>query len=214
MSTSRHDLPTTVRPGRPEEPAFVSGTSTEFLGRKPLPRAVRYRPLVFLLGPIAVGKSTVARHLLPDSAVVLQHRQLLDAVNDRVLRRRWAPRLLSAPAMIVEGPSFLGARPGFARAVRELLAQRVGAGRRTFVTESGAGTGLKELVDVVAPEQRATIALRFPVGRGRRRYAVRVCKELGLDTRHARVAAQLEPWSYDAVEETLRAILDAPSDES
>lgn len=197
----------TVGPGRDGEPSFISGTSTEFLGRKPLPRAVRFRPLVFLLGPEAVGKSTVARHLLPDNARVLTHRELLDVATDRVRRRHWDPALVAANSLLVEGPCFLGARPGYAKAVRELLAERVAAGRRTFVTESSAGTGLKDLIDVVPSQQRATIVLRFPVGRGRRRYAVRTCRELGLDTAFAREAAALEPWSYQAVEDLLRARL-------
>lgn len=199
MSASRFAVPATVRSGRPEEPAFISGTSTEFLGRKPLPRAVRYRPLVFVLGPRSVGKTRVARHLLSEDARVLTHRELNDAATARVRTREWSRALLDPPSLLVEGPCFLGARPGYAKAVRELLALRVQAGRRTFVTESSAGTGLKELVDVVAPEQRATIVLRFPVGRGRRRYAARVCRELGIDTRHARSAAVLEPWTYDVV---------------
>lgn len=183
----------------------MTGTSTEFLGRKPLPRAVRYRPLVFLFGPSGVGKTRVAQHLLPDSRVLGQQ-ALLDTVTQRVRKRRWSGLALTAPALIMEGPQFLCQRVGYAKALRELLLKRSTAGRRTFVLEPSDSSGLKELVDAVPPEQRATVVLRFPVGRGRRRYAVRVCKELGIDTCHARAAAELEPWTYESVDGLLRRL--------
>src|SRR5436190_8671872 len=47
---------------RRAEPALVSGTSGEFLGRKPLPRSVATRPALFIFGPAGVGKTSVARH--------------------------------------------------------------------------------------------------------------------------------------------------------
>jgi hypothetical protein len=41
--------------------------------------------------------------------------------------------------------------------------------------------------------------LRFPVGRGRRRFANRICDELGYDRQLATEMALLDPWSYSAV---------------
>ena len=88
---------------------------------------------------------------------------------------------------------------GYARAVGDLLRLRTQAGRRTVVTEPGDGSTLRLLLDAVDMDQRATVLLRFPVGRGRRRHALRVCEELGLDRALARRVAALQPWSYEAV---------------
>jgi len=50
------------------------------------------------------------------------------------------------------------------------------------------------------------VLLRFPVGRGRRRFALRVCDDLGLDGAHARSVKNLEPWSYARVRAALMAL--------
>ncbi len=181
------------------DPAFVSGTSAEFLGAKPLPRATRGRPLLFVLGPRGAGKSSVARRILGQGALELSDADLSAAVAERPRRRAWSPLLVQAPALILDGPCFLERRPGVVRALAELLSQRARDGLRTAVTDPDDGSALRALADAVEVKLRATVLLRFPVGRGRRRFATQICDELGLDRALARGTASLEPWSYGAV---------------
>ena len=70
------------------------------------------------------------------------------------------------------------------------------------------GSPLLTLMEGVDPELRVTVALRFPEGRGRRRYAAQLCDELGMDRRHARRVVELEPWTYTAVLAALVRIRD------
>ncbi len=58
-------------------------------------------------------------------------------------------------------------------------------------------------MEAVHPGYRATIVLRFPVGRGRLRFAKRLCDELDLSHTHAKDMAAIEPWTYAAVRDAL-----------
>ncbi|MEL6341925.1 MAG: hypothetical protein AAFV53_02255 [Myxococcota bacterium] len=194
---------------RGPDSAFVSGTSTEFLGRKPLPRAVRYRPLVFILGPRGVGKSRVAQRLVGAGALHLDELTLLELVAQQVLERRWPMQLTTRPDLIIETPYFLVRRPGVSAALRSLLRERVAANLRTIVIEAVDHASVqKVLMESVPLEQRATIVLRFPVGRGRQRFAARVCDELQIPRTHSRAVKDIKPWNYANVYDVLRGIRD------
>jgi hypothetical protein len=207
MNDSDRDRPELVqrrrRRRRGPAPALISGTSSEFLGGKPLPRAVRERPIVFLLGPRGVGKTSVANRLVEGGTLHLNERALLDAVSTRVRQRQWPDQLDTLPALILEGPSFLPHRPGMAGALKALVSARAESGLKTIITdaEGASALGMMEGID---PDLRATVVLRFPVGRGRLKLARHLCEELGIDTRYAERTVDLTPWSYAAVLALLR----------
>ncbi len=207
MNDSQRDRPEPVsrrrRRRRGPAPALVSGTSSEFLGGKPLPRSVRERPLVFLLGPRGVGKTSVAHRLVEEGTLHLHERALLDAVSHQVRQRQWPDQLDTLPALILEGPSFLPHRPGMAAAIQALIGARAEAGLKTIITDAEGATALG-MMEGIAPELRATVVLRFPVGRGRLRLARHLCEELEIDVRHAEQTLDLRPWSYAAVLERLQ----------
>lgn len=185
----------------------MSGTSTEFLGRKPLPRAVQERPLVFLLGPRGVGKTRVSQRLLGGAAALISARDTLEQTQHCLLQGEWSSLFLSSPRLIIESPCFLERRPAFRSALAKLLQTRVRGGRRTIVIEALDGISVQQvLLQVVPPTQRATVLLRFPVGRGRQRFAARVCDELEISRVHVRAVKNLDPWTYEQVYTTLRSI--------
>jgi sigma54-dependent transcription regulator len=193
------------------DPAFISGTSSEFLGCKPLPRSVRSRPVIFILGPKGVGKSIVARRLFGDGALHLDPRELGDRVAQTIRARKWDSELKDCENLILDAPYFISRRPGYRKSIEKLLRQRVSLGHRTILLESQDMASMQALMDAVALEQRATLSLRFPVGRGRRRYAVKICDELGVNTCHARQMVSLDPWSYTAVRDALAQLVETPA---
>ena len=199
----------TPRRARRLEVSFFSGTSSEYLGRRPLPRALQHRPVVFLLGPPGAGKTGVARRLFGDDAMHVAGKSLLDVLSYQARYRRWPDDIRGASALIIDGPCFLTRRPAVQAALRALIVARAGDGLRTAICEAEDGSPLLTLMEGVDPELRATVALRFPEGRGRRRYAAQLCDELGMDRRHARRVVELEPWTYTAVLSALLRFRDA-----
>ena len=151
-----------------------------------------------------MGKTSVARRLVPD-ALHLHERALLDAVSEQVRQRQWPDGLDTRPALILEGPSFLPHRPGLAGAVQSLLDVRAQAGLKTIVTDAEGAAALG-MMEGIPPELRATVVLRFPVGRGRLRLARHLCEQMGLDPAHADPTVEITPWSYAAVHAHLERV--------
>ncbi len=192
-----------------DDSALLTGTSSEFLGRRPLPRALRQRPLVVVCGPRCVGKSSVAVVIADDKARVLDDRGLHQAAVWRIRQQRWSRALLEEPCLVIDGPIFLATRPAAAGMVVALIQQRVDAGLRTILVEGPVDDGsVQLLMDAVPPEHRVTLTLRFPVEGGRLRFAQRICDELGLDRALARETLAVEPWCYLAARRFLEGMTD------
>lgn len=162
------------------------------------------------MGERGVGKSSVALQVggLDAPPLVLNTAQVAKAIADRVRRNTWSQALLDAPALVLDGPQHLSGRALPAKVICELLTARAAASLRTVVCDVGADRSIPALLHCVPPGALVTIALRFPKGRaGRKRFAVRMCGELGLPLVAARGTEDLSPWSYDAVLHELRGVL-------
>lgn len=180
------------------DPALLTGTSEEFLGKKPLPRVLRCRQVVYVLGPEGVGKSTVARSLCGQAHVELDTRQLEHVMLERVRLLRWPERIEQTPALVVDGPVWLRNRRGAVNLLLELARQRAVDARRTVFVQGDADGSLEELISHSEPGSAVVVGLRFPTGRrGRLRCARRLCAELGLPFAVAAGSEVLEPWRYD-----------------
>ncbi len=190
-----------------DDSSLLAGTSSEYLGSRPLPRVLRQRPLVVVCGPRCVGKSTVAVKIGGDKARVVDDRGLHQATVWRLRKRGWSKAMLEEPCLVLDGPVFLASRPAAAGMVIALIQERVAAGLRTILVEGPVDDGsVQLLMDAVSPEQRVTLTLRFPVEGGRLRFAQRICDELGIPRAVARETLGLEYWCYRSVREHLEAL--------
>lgn len=190
--------------GEVPAPAFLTRTSGELLGRRPLPRVIA-RPVLVVLGPTGVGKTTVARRLLggsPAECAVTSFRQGLVAAA----RAGWPADLRYAPDLLFDDIDCLHGRWGAVDLLGQLLRDRAAAGRRTILCQGGVDPSVTLIYGQLPLTSRATLLLRFPVGRGRRRYVVQRCHERGIPFPEARAAVTMEPWSYAAVEHMLDRI--------
>lgn len=171
-----------------------------------MPRILRERHVILVLGPKGVGKSSVAQRLasldLPcaKGVLCLDTRQLQDALVVQVGARGWDPRLLEVPALVLDGPVWLHNRPAAVRALCELLRIRAERGLRTLVCQSDHDCSIDVLMGALEAGSSVVVGLRFPKGtRGRLRFARRVCEELDIPRSLARGSDLLEPWGYEAV---------------
>lgn len=207
-------MPAAARP-RPQRskpaqtPALLTGTSSEYLGRRPFPRILAERAIVVVMGPCGSGKTSVAKQLanaplagrqLPGELLHLDTAQVQNALVERVALRRWPDHLLNARALLLDGPVWLRNRPAAVAALKELAMARAERLRRTLICQSDDDGSVDAFVQTMEPGTMAIIGLRFPKGaRGRLRFARRVCDELGIERSAALGADALEPWGYAAV---------------
>ena len=147
--------------------SFLSGTYTEFLGKKSLPQAFYNRSILFLLGPAGSGKTMVARSLMGEETLRFIQKEVLQLLATRILLRKWRADLLEAPNLIVEIPCFLEHRPQVMQFLSELFLLRADRGVRTAVLDSEDNASLQGLLERIDSDKRATLLLRIPEGRGR-----------------------------------------------
>ena len=188
------------------KPALLTGTSSEFLGRRALPKLVRNRACVFIIGPDGSGKTRaalrIARHDLSSRShpKVLDGRQLQKAVLDRVRKGSWSSSLLRAKALILDGPVWLRQRQGVVVVLAELIRMRCQASKRTVVVQSDSDGSVDVLMDQLECGVYTVVGLRFPKGpRGKLRFARRMCDERDVSRDAARGTQHLVPWGYGCV---------------
>jgi hypothetical protein len=188
-----------------QRPALLTGTSSEFLGQRPLPKVVRQRGICFLIGPRGVGKTEVALRVAGENSLYLSNKGLDREVLDRVRSGVWRQEILTSEGVVLDGPVFLRSRPSLSHMLVDLFHAREGEGRRTVLVDTANGNAVQTLMGVLRPGRASVIALRFPISRrARLRYARKLCEEMGLPEEEARGSPCLEPWSYADVREWLR----------
>jgi hypothetical protein len=203
---ARSRVGATTAPNKPT-PALLTGTSSEYLGRRPLPRLVRERWVLIVIGPPRVGKSRVGRRLAGPSPLVLDTHDIDTAVVDRIRDGRWSDEVLHAIGLVVDGPVWLRNRPSVVRLLVELATTRAERSLRTVFCQRMADGSAEELMGALSPGTSAVVGLRFPRGRQSRvAIAERRCEELGLDLARANGAHDLDPWTYDSLDEHLRGV--------
>jgi hypothetical protein len=189
-------------------PGFVTGTSSEYLGQRPLRKIFRERPVVVILGPAGSGKTSVARRIAAEAGaepLYIDTAALADAVVHCARNGKWAARLITAPRLVLDGPSYLHKRPGVVGLLLALLALRSEAGRHTVVCDASGDGSVEELLARAPIGSAAVLGLRLPSSRsGRLRFARRLCQTLDLPRTLAQGTEALEPWGYAAVAQALR----------
>ena len=187
-------------------PALFTGTSTEYLGKRPLPRILRERPVVIIMGPDGVGKTSVARRVAGDGARRLSAPALQQAILRRVRTGTWSKALIKARGLILDGPVWLRNRPGVVELIVELLRARSETGRSTVICQANTDSHVDVLAAAAPRGTLALVGLRFPKGkRGRLRFARRMCEVRQIPKEAARGTDQILPWRYDRVIQTLEA---------
>lgn len=191
----------------PCAPAHLTRTAGEFLGRRPLPRVIATRPLVFLLGPSGSGKSSVGLRLVGPDPLVIDGPGLRAHLVSRARNGRFPAAVEQAPALLLDGVDCLFGREGAVRLLGGLLRDRCAAGLRTVIVQGSVDDSLVLLYASVVPELRASVLLRFPVGRGRRLFVQRECTRLGVAFLLARECVTMSPWTYASVRAAIEGLV-------
>ena len=187
-------------------PALLSGVYTEFVGTKELPRALRFRPFLFIFGPSGVGKTIVAKHLMGEDYLLYKQGDLQEAFLQKIKRKRWSNELSNSAKLIIESPCFLRQRPTILKLLQQLLRLRLRKGLRTIILDAEDFGPVRDILDSIPHQERASLVLRFPSGRGKYRFLAHECRKRNLPVKLARELAELENWTYARVFSALEAV--------
>jgi hypothetical protein len=124
----------------------------------------------------------------------------------RVRTGSWPDSMTEPPGLVLDGLVWMRRRKSAVAMVVELLIARAKVGQRTSLCQSHAdGGSIHALISGMPPGSLVVIGLRFPKGRrGRLRFAMRMCKDLDVQSSEARATVDLTPWTYARVIAYLR----------
>ncbi|MFM2161535.1 MAG: hypothetical protein RLZZ383_1047 [Pseudomonadota bacterium] len=190
--------------------ALIAGTSTEFVGDRPLRLSVRRCPVALVEGAWGSGRTTVARRIAGQGGAEPHHVEgHAFATSVSVARMRdgqWPDGLADVPALIFDDLAMLAERGGaVVGQLVALLEQRAARGLRTVCVAAPDDGSLSALCERLAPGPVVHVLLRFPARSGRIRFARREAAARGLPPEAASGLEHLEPWTYEAVRRALDA---------
>jgi len=177
-----------------------------------MPKVIASRHLVFLLGPSGAGKSSVASRLFEAWGFPVGAPLRIDgpALRAQLVSRarygKFAAATEQAPSLILDGVDCLYGREGAVSLLGTLLRDRCARGLRTIVVQGPVDDSIGLLYSAAPPQVRASVLLRFPVGRGRRRFVQQECRRLGVAFSVARALVLTEPWTYASVRSSIEAL--------
>lgn len=186
-------------------PSLFSGVYTEYIGDKSVPRALKERQCIFIFGPSGVGKTMVAKHLFAEQFVLFNQQDLQDAFYEKIRHFHWPKALSTENNVILEAPCYLGQRPQILKMLRSLIQLRYKKGLRTIILDAEDMSPVRDILQTLPSEERASIILRFPSGRGKYRFLAHECRKRNLPVKLARKLSKIEPWNYAIVFQALEA---------
>lgn len=188
--------------------ALLTGTSSEFIGQRPLPLALRVvNQTIFVIGPKDSGLTVVAQRIAGPKSVARIGARALNSLIDAFIEsgsKEWPDRALKPNTLIIDGPQHLLTRKTATKAMLDLLSRRRKAGTLTIVVQQNDDDSLTSLIRPLKQGEYTIVGLRFPKGiRGRRRFARRYCKQSGYSVAASRGLAKMDDWTYSKVIATI-----------
>lgn len=174
-----------------------SGTSTEFLGPKNLPKKLLDCPNLFIFGPAGVGKTMVAKNLLGKDTICIRQRELMDLLTQTLRKRKWSEVLTQSSKLLFELPPLLETRPQVRKMLSQLLTYRTDKGFRTAMLDAEDFGSTHDLMGLTQWNKRSILILRFPNGRGRYRFAAHACREHNIPTHYSKQLGDIANWTYE-----------------
>ena len=123
----------------------------------------------------------------------------------RVAKCSWPEEISEATSLVLDGPVWLQNRPAVVNSLVELFRKRIDDGMRTVVVQSDGDGSIDRVLARMEAGASVVVGLRYPKGgRGKLRFARRVCDELGIPRSAARGTDAIVPWGYAQVIHTLQ----------